>query len=182
MKRFKDVVVKIFELLAIICFSIMLISTTVQVIGRYVFHNSPMWTEELARYMFVAAAMCGAVVAMDRGAHMEVDIITAKMTGYVKKTVKIFSQIVVLIVCAFIIYLGLQLASKTFSQPSPSLHMPIGLVYGAIPVGCIGMFIVVAERMIGTFKKTPEELIREEVSEIEEILQEVQDHGAEREV
>lgn len=152
MKKFKDIVVKIFVLLAIICFSIMLVSTTVQVIGRYVFQNSPMWTEELARYMFVASAMCGAVVAMDRGAHMEVDILTVQMKGHVKKTVKIFTQVVVLITCGFIIYLGFQLAAKTFSQPSPSLHLPMGLVYGAIPVGCLGMFIVVAENMLETFK------------------------------
>lgn len=152
MHKCKDVVVAVFKFLAIIAFSVMLISAGVQVIARYVFHNSPMWTEELARYMFITASMCAAVVALDRKGHMAVDILTANAEGGKKKFFDCFAAICGIIFCVLVTKYGIELAMKTYSQPSPAMHIPIGLVYATIPAGCIGMLIVSVVQLIDSIK------------------------------
>lgn len=47
---------------------VMLLSVMLQVVARYIFSSPPAWTEELARYAMIWAAMAGAAMAYYRGA------------------------------------------------------------------------------------------------------------------
>ncbi|HSO61945.1 MAG TPA: TRAP transporter small permease [Desulfobacterales bacterium] len=49
-------------------FGLLLILVLFQVVARYIFHNPPAWTEELARYCMVWGGMLGATVAFKSGA------------------------------------------------------------------------------------------------------------------
>ncbi len=148
MKKIKDAVVWVFKGLAVLCFSVMIFSATIQVFCRYVLQNSPMWTEELARYMFIAASLSAAVVAMDMGSHMEVDIITAKLHENPKKMLRLITYVLIIAFCAAVTKFGVELSMKTMSQPSPAMHIPIGLVYATIPIGCLGMILVAVEKIM----------------------------------
>jgi len=55
-------------LISFVALHVMLLSVLLQVVARYIFNSPPAWTEELARYAMIWAAMTGAAMAYYRGA------------------------------------------------------------------------------------------------------------------
>ena len=45
---------------------VMLVSMLIQIVARYIFSSPPAWTEELARFAMIWAAMCGSTAAFRR--------------------------------------------------------------------------------------------------------------------
>ena len=60
---------------------------TVQVFARYVLNDTPPWSEELCRYLFIWASFLGACVAMGRAAHLGVDSLVARLPARVREVV-----------------------------------------------------------------------------------------------
>ena len=129
----------------------MIIAAAVQVFCRFVLKDSPIWTEELARYMFITASMAAAVVALDMGSHMAVDLVTSKLNDKAKRVLEIISYILIVVFCVVTSILGIRLGMKTWSQTSPAMHIHMGLVYYTIPMGCIGMTLVALEKLTELF-------------------------------
>src|SRR5689334_16235499 len=66
---------KLLEFLLAACVGIIIVPVTLQVISRYTpFIPSWIWTEEMARFLFVWTIMIGAMVGVREAQHFEVDI------------------------------------------------------------------------------------------------------------
>ena len=66
---------KLLEILLAACVGILVIPVTLQIISRYTpFIPSYIWTEEMARFMFVWTIMIGAMVGVREAQHFEVDV------------------------------------------------------------------------------------------------------------
>src|SRR5262252_6891073 len=70
---------RLLELLAGCLVGIITVLVSVQVFARYVLNNTPPWSEELCRYLFVWASFLGACVAMRRAAHLGVDSLVVRL-------------------------------------------------------------------------------------------------------
>ncbi len=66
---------KLLEILLAVCVGILVIPVTLQIISRYTpFIPSYIWTEEMARFLFVWTIMIGAMVGVQEAQHFEVDV------------------------------------------------------------------------------------------------------------
>ena len=66
---------KLLEFLLAACVGILVIPVTLQIISRYTpFIPSYIWTEEMARFLFVWTIMIGAMVGVREAQHFEVDV------------------------------------------------------------------------------------------------------------
>src|SRR3954451_13342705 len=66
---------KLLEILLGACVGILVIPVTLQIISRYTpFIPSYIWTEEMARFLFVWTIMIGAMVGVRESQHFEVDV------------------------------------------------------------------------------------------------------------
>src|SRR3954464_8108352 len=66
---------KLLEILLAACVGIIIIPVTLQIISRYTpFIPSYIWTEEMARFLFVWTIMIGAMVGIRESQHFEVDV------------------------------------------------------------------------------------------------------------
>src|ERR1043166_2844059 len=66
---------KLLEILLAACVGILVIPVTLQIISRYTpFIPSYIWTEEMARFLFIWTIMIGAMVGIREGTHFEVDV------------------------------------------------------------------------------------------------------------
>ena len=117
----------------------------VEVLCRYVFFISTAWAEELARYLFVWTSYIGSAYALNEGSHIEVDIVPqlAQKVSVIRdkeKFVRRLEFIATFITVVFLLYfcfiwsqyLGMVAAS---TQTSPTMHIPMYLVYLPVPVG-----------------------------------------------
>src|SRR5918995_7447772 len=65
---------KLLEFLLATCVGIIIIPVTLQIISRYTaLIPSYIWTEEMARFLFVWAIMIGAMIGVRESSHFEVD-------------------------------------------------------------------------------------------------------------
>src|SRR6185295_14528954 len=75
---------RLLEVTAGLLIGAMTVLVTIQVFARYVLNDTPPWSEELCRYLFVWASFLGACLAMRRAAHLGVDSLVARLSPGVR--------------------------------------------------------------------------------------------------
>ncbi len=114
--------------------AVMLAASTVQVVSRYVFNSSIVWTEELARYCFIWLNMLGVSVLVKNGGHAVVDLFSKKLKGSAKKVYQAVIRLAMLYIGVIFVRFGYQLVTVVAKQKSPAMHISMGLVYSSVMV------------------------------------------------
>jgi TRAP-type C4-dicarboxylate transport system permease small subunit len=115
---------------------VLLVATTLlQVLSRYVLRKPFDWTEETARYLFVWVAMLGAGMAAKDRAHFFVDLLLERLPPRLGKYVTVLTGAVASAFLLAISWAALELAVSNGIQDSPVLTIPMSVPYLAIPVG-----------------------------------------------
>lgn len=114
-----------------------------QVIFRYALNESLSWSEELARYFFIWVTFLGASVAFFEKTHINVDLFVNYVKNVrVRATLFIIGDLLSICFLGMLVVEGFTVASRVFDlgQVSASMDfLPIGLVYLAVPLGCLFM-------------------------------------------
>ncbi len=159
MNNIKKFVDKILSTAIIIISSILVLCVIWQVISRYLLNSPSVHTDEIARFMFMWVGLIGAAYASSLKRHLAIDLLTQKLSGVRKTT----SEVVIILatitfVCIVMIYGGASLVSKTLAsgQISPSLRIPMGYVYAAIPVSGIAILFYSVVDLISKFNPPAE--------------------------
>src|SRR5690606_39758959 len=123
--------------LLIILSAIMTSSITLQVFMRYVMNSSLSWSEELARYCFIWLVFIGNSYGVRMQKHIKVDAILQFLKDKQKIVLGIIANLIFLAFSILIIIYGNQIVQQFlgWGQTSPALHVPMGLIYAATPVG-----------------------------------------------
>ncbi len=112
--------------------------TFLQVVMRYVFHNSLSWSEELSRYLFLWYSWIGASYCVKEGAHLRVGVLAERFFGRKRAFFEIF---ILLIWIGFSLFLAWQGGKLTWflikrGQLSAAMGIPMSIAYASVPVGC----------------------------------------------
>lgn len=113
------------------------ITLIAQVFMRYFLASPLVWAEELSRFLLVWCTMIGSSYAVRESRHIIVDFAPV-MFG--KRSITFFiliSHLGVLAFCLTALYYGVPFVERVraIGQLSPTLNMPMWLVYLALPVG-----------------------------------------------
>lgn len=137
--------------------SVMIVSTFLQVVFRFVFSAPLYWTEELSRYSFVYIVFIGAAWAGRQGMHLGVDYFTSKLSETARNGLKIVMDVLILAFSLVIVYAGIGVVPVNLKQLSPALNVPMGVVYAAIPTGFLLLFIYYLNHLLedlGAFRRS----------------------------
>lgn len=77
----------------------MFLTTFYQILARDVFVISSMWTEELARILFVWIVFLGAGTLVQDNQHIRISILTDRLPSAVSRFIRIVSNLLILIFC-----------------------------------------------------------------------------------
>lgn len=108
--------------------------TFAQVFTRYVTVNPLIWTEEVARYLFVWITLIGAAAGVRVHAHFGLDI----LRRYAPPLRTALGAVTMLIVAGFLLlllYTGIAETRQAALQISPALQVRMHWAYLALPVG-----------------------------------------------
>lgn len=134
-------IIKVCRNMAVVLTFLIVVSTTIQVFTRFVLGAALVGTEEVARYSFVWASMLGAAICVSRSSHSAVSFIPDMLKGKVKDIHSIIVQILIMILAIIFIVQGYNMILVTLKQLSPTLKIPMWLVYLSIPLGGVAMVI-----------------------------------------
>ena len=127
------------------------------VFARYVLGSGSAWPEPIAIMLMVIFSFLGGAAAYRAGAHIAVQMLTGSLPPGLQKAAALFSDLVMLAVCMFIVVWGTSLCIGTWGQSLDTLPwMPVGLTYAALPLGSLFTAFFVLERMaFGSMARRP---------------------------
>lgn len=140
------------ELLLICSVIVVFVVVLIEVVSRYIFHQSIAWGSEVCQTLLVWITFIGAAVALVGGEHMEINIMMDRIRSRgVKKLLMLIGDIATMIFLVCGTVGGVRLVKKTWNMTTTTLQIPAGILYLAFPLGCALMIIVVARNIIRLF-------------------------------
>ncbi|MBN2354652.1 TRAP transporter small permease [candidate division KSB1 bacterium] len=143
MRKITTIISKILGIILTTLMALMVLDVTWQVLTRFILKNPSSFTEELAGFLLIWIGLLGASYAYYTRAHLGIDVLTYKLTGFKKKLVEVSINLIVLTFALFVMVLGgLRLVNITFTlkQLSPALGIEMGYIYLVIPMA--GVLII----------------------------------------
>lgn len=143
MKKILRVLDHFEEIVLVPAFAVMLIINFGNVLGRFVFHTSWAFTEELCLVSFVYVTFFGASLAVRRHQHLGFDLIYEASS----KTIRMILDSIILLVVLALMYVmvryGIEVGNNQakFGSTTPALHIPMIYCNACVPIGgiCIAM-------------------------------------------
>lgn len=117
-------------------FTVLVACVVWQVASRFIFGVPSTVTDELARFLFMWVALIGGAYTLGQGRHLAIDLLPMLLTGTRKLLLELLILALIMTFAGLVmIYGGTSLVLKTLAsgQMTPSLQIPMGYVYGAIP-------------------------------------------------
>ena len=136
-KKISDNLNRICEYVVLILLFSMVVVVFLQVIFRFVLHNSLSWSEEFARYIMIWLSFLGISIGVKKKAHIGVEIFANLLKGKAKKALLIFSYLFSFIFFSILIYYGYKILGITKMQVSPSMGISMAIPYSAIFFGSL---------------------------------------------
>ncbi len=133
-RRLTAAYAKLLEILLAICIGIIIIPVTLQIISRYTsLIPSYIWTEEMARFLFVWAIMIGAMVGVREASHFEVDV-WPDLPRRVEALVRIIARLGILALALVFVWAGIEFTRFAWNRTSELAELPLWLIHIAWPV------------------------------------------------
>lgn len=130
---------RLLELIAGLLIGAITVLVTVQVFARYVLNNTPPWSEELCRYLFIWVSFLGACVATRRAAHLGVDSLVTRLPAGVREILRHAVTALIIAFTGLLVWQGAALVPAMAGQRSPSMAMSLQYVFAAIPIAGVIM-------------------------------------------
>lgn len=116
-------------------FAFMVVIGTYQILVRYLFNRPSTVSEELLTYAFAWMSLLAATYVFGKRGHMRMGFLADKVTGSGRLALELVIEGLVFAFDAVVmVYGGCRITSLTMSQKTASLGIPMGTVYGIVPV------------------------------------------------
>lgn len=125
------------EYFAVISLLVASILVFVQVVLRYAFNISLVWSEEIARYLVIWLILIGSSIAVRERAHATVDAVVAFLPPLPKKIFSILANLIAIAFCFILIRSGTATVANVieFGNVTPAIGLPMAIPYLSLPVG-----------------------------------------------
>jgi TRAP-type C4-dicarboxylate transport system permease small subunit len=107
--------------------SLQIFSRFTQLIPAYI------WTEELARFLFIWMVMLGAMIGVREGTHFEVDV-WPELGARANAALRIVSHLFVLLMALVFVYWGIEFLQFGWYQTSELAELPMPFIFFAWPM------------------------------------------------
>lgn len=123
-----------------------------QIVARQIFNSPLIWSEELARLLFVYVSMLGISMAIRSKQHIFIDFITNLVSSGARKVMNTISQVLTFISLLLLIYLGYKQAIDA-SFEIVSLEISERWLYASLPVVSCLMLIRFLQVQVDYYKE-----------------------------
>ena len=170
MKQLTTIISKILGIFLTVLMAMMVLDVTWQVLTRFILKNPSSFTEELAGFLLIWIGLLGASYAYHTKAHLGIDVLTYRLTGFKKQVVEISINLIVLAFALFVMVIGgmrLVNLTVTLKQISPALGIQMGYIYLVIPIAGILIIYFAIDFIVAAIQTKPSEIVEHKVSVVD---------------
>ena len=145
MKATLDFYHRLLTWLMVAAVAVLIVPVSLQILARFTdWIPAYIWTEELARFLFIWMVMLGAMIAVREGTHFEVDV-WPQLGARSNAWLRIVSQIFVLVFALVFVWWGIEFVRFGWDQLSEIAELPMWTIFLAWPVAGITWVIFSGE-------------------------------------
>jgi TRAP-type C4-dicarboxylate transport system permease small subunit len=139
MNRFAALAARATDVVAIVLFTAMYACVLAQVVFRYFLGSPLVWSDELARYLFVWCAFVGWVVAARRRSHLAVTMGRDRLGPRSQAVLRVVAALAALAFAAVLVVHGVRIAQRNWDVEATALAIGVGAVYAIVPVAALAV-------------------------------------------
>ena len=145
-RRFTAAYAKFLTGLLAFSVAIIIIPVTLQMISRYTaLIPAYIWTEEMARFLFIWMIMIGAMIGVREASHFEVDVWpTLPRRG--EAAVRIVARLGILAFALVFLVGGIEFTSFAWYRTSELAELPLWMIHIAWPVAAVTWIVFLGEQ------------------------------------
>ncbi len=130
-----------FALRCLSCVTIctLVIITAIQVVMRYVFHQSLTWVEELGGIAMIYITYCGAAMATINNSNTRIDFFIKQLPKPVYRLFEVFDDCVCIAFLLVLSRFAWKLIGSNIHTLSTAMKLPIAVNYLGVLIGCLLM-------------------------------------------
>ena len=134
MRKFIDGYYLLLNVLLGASVGILIIPVTIQMISRFTaWIPAWIWTEEMARFLFIWMVMLGAMIGVRDGSHFECDV-WPELKPRANALLRIVSLVFVLVFALVFVWYGIKFVQFGWNQTSELADMPMTWIFVAWPL------------------------------------------------
>jgi len=124
-RSFLSIVDRVFALLAISALLGIIAVVLLQVVSRFMLPSSPIWTEELSRYLFIYLIVLSSGLVISQNRHVRLELFQAALNPVWTKIYHIFCHLLAGSFALYILPYAIKYAQIGRWQTSPALEVPM---------------------------------------------------------
>lgn len=151
-RRVTALYARLLEFLLAACLAALIFPVTLQIVSRYTaLIPSYIWTEEMARFLFIWTIMIGAMVGVREALHFEVDV-WPDLSRRTEAAIRILSRLGILVLALVFVIAGIEFTRFAWNRTSELAELPLWLIHVAWPVAGFTWIAFAGEQIVDETK------------------------------
>jgi len=151
-RRFTRAYAALLSWLLALSVAVLVLPVSLQIISRYTaLIPSYIWTEEMARFLFVWTIMIGAMIGIRESSHFEVDV-WPQLPRRAEAVVRIMARLGVLALAVVFVVGGIEFTRFAWHRISELAELPLWLIHLAWPVAGLTWIVFLGEQFVDEWK------------------------------
>jgi TRAP-type C4-dicarboxylate transport system permease small subunit len=147
-RRFTAAYATLLSWLLALSVAILVIPVSLQIFSRYTaLIPSYIWTEEMARFLFIWTVMIGAMIGVRESTHFEVDV-WPRLSPRVEALVRFMGRMGVLAAALVFVWAGIHFTEFAWYRISELAELPLWLIHVAWPVTGVTWLVFLGEHLL----------------------------------
>jgi TRAP-type C4-dicarboxylate transport system permease small subunit len=132
--------------------AVLIVPVSLQIFARFTqLIPAYIWTEELARFLFIWMVMLGAMIGIREGTHFEVDVWPV-LGRRADALLRIVSHLFVLVFALVFVWWGIEFVRFGWDQLSEIAELPMWTIFVAWPVAGITWMLFLGEPFVANLR------------------------------
>jgi TRAP-type C4-dicarboxylate transport system permease small subunit len=127
--------------------AVLVIPVSLQIFSRYTeLIPSYIWTEEMARFLFIWTIMIGAMIGVRESTHFQVDV-WPRISTRAEAAVRLLARLGVLAIALVFVWSGIEFTRFAWNRISELAELPLWLIHVAWPLAGATWIVFLGEQM-----------------------------------
>ena len=151
-RRVTALYARLLEFLLAACLASLIFPVTLQIVSRYTaLIPSYIWTEEMARLLFVWMVMIGAMLGVRESAHFIVDV-WPRMSARPSAALNLVASLAVLVLAVVFLWFGIEFTQFGWNRISELAELPLWMIHIAWPMAGLTWIVFLGEQMVDQWR------------------------------
>jgi len=152
MRKLIDGYYRLLNMLLVVTVAILVVPVAIQILSRHTpWVPTWIWTEEMARFLFVWMIMIGSMVGIRDGAHFDVDL-WPELAPRANAALRVVADLFVLAMALVFIWYGIRFVQFGWDQTSELAELPMVWIFIAWPLAGFTWVVFLGERFLANLR------------------------------